>query len=897
MQQKNLFHRLSALGVFLSSLIVYYLTMGGTVVFWDVGEFIAAAFLLQVPHPPGAPLFLILGKVVTMVPFVTDIAARAHFISAVTSAITVMLLYLVVVRLIVSFRGSPTTIIDKLAVYGSSVIGALSLAYCTTFWFSATEAEVYGVSMVFVALIVWLVMRWYDHSDEPHNEKYIILIAYLIGLSVGVHLLAVLTIFSVLMIIYFKKYEFSRDSFIKFSIISVIVFFGVYPGVVKYIPSMLDGEFRNVKSDLIFYIPILSILGALYGIYYSTKHRKKMLNVALISFLLIVIGYSTYTMVIIRANVPDMPMNENDPSNMAKLVSYLGREQYGEAPMFLPRRHSQEPMHAPTWQNYSGDMDFMFRYQINHMYIRYLLWNYIGIEGDWQDAGVSWKYTLGIPFLLGLLGMFYHIKKDWKMGLAFLSLFIVMGVILALYQNQQEPQPRERDYFYVGSFFVFSMWIAIGLIAIIDFIKKAAKSSRLYTSGTSGVIAVALFVIPVNFLKTNWYELDRSHNYVAWDYSYNILQTCEKDAILFTNGDNDTFPLWYLQDVEGIRRDIRIVNLSLVNTPWYIKQLKHNKPHGAKKVPISIPDAQIENIQPIRWEPRKMSVPVSLEVYKKFGVTDTAIIRSGKIDFTMPNTITFGDVKAIKVQDILVHDIIMTNNWERPIYFAVTVSPDSKIGLDNYMWMNGLAWRLKPVVAEQESGLDKDILEANVIAENIKPSKEPQYGYLYRGLDNPNVYYDENQSRLTINYRSAFLRLALYYNNVEKNPEKAKKVLARMDTALPLEVMEFDWRLAADVMSFYSRLGVQDKYDKYSNYLEQKCWELVNSNQADMNSYYNPYRILMEIYEQRQEYTKAIDVLNRVSAFYPNDPGIKNRIVELQTKLKLSSTQKDSTHK
>jgi hypothetical protein len=871
--------------------------MGGTVVFWDVGEFIAASVLLQVPHPPGAPFFLILGKVVTMVPFVADIAARAHFISAVSSAITVTLLYLVVVRLIVSFRGSPTTIIDKLAIYGSSVIGALSLAYSSTFWFSATEAEVYGVSMVFVALIVWLVMRWYDHSDEPHNEKYIILIAYLIGLSVGVHLLAVLTIFSVLMIIYFKKYEFSRDSFIKFSIISVIVFFGVYPGVVKYIPSMLDGEFRNIRSDLIFYIPILSILGALYGIYYSTKHKKKMLNVALISFLLIVIGYSTYTMVIIRANVPDMPMNENDPSNMAKLVSYLGREQYGEAPMFLPRRHSQEPMHAPTWQNYSGDMDFMFRYQINHMYIRYLLWNYIGIEGDWQDAGVSWKYTLGIPFLIGLLGIFYHIKKDWKMGLAFLSLFIVMGVILALYQNQQEPQPRERDYFYVGSFFVFSMWIAIGLIAIIDFIKKAAKSPRLYTTGTSGIIAVALFVIPVNFLKINWYQLDRSHNYVAWDYSYNILQTCEKDAILFTNGDNDTFPLWYLQDVEGVRRDIRIVNLSLVNTPWYIKQLKHNKPHGAKKVSISIPDAQIENIQPIRWEPRKMSVPVSIEIYKKFGVTDTAVIRSGKIDFTMPNTITFGDVKAIKVQDILVHDIIMTNNWERPIYFAVTVSPDSKIGLDNYMWMNGLAWRLKPVVADQEGGLDKDILEANVIAENVKPSKEPQYGYLYRGLDNPNVYYDENQSRLTINYRSAFLRLALYYNNVEKNPERAKKVLARMDEAIPLEVMEFDWRLAADVMSFYSRLSVQDKYVKYSNYLEQKCWELINSNQADMNSYYNPYRILMEIYEQRQEYTKAIDVLNRVSTFYPNDPGIKNRIVELQSKLKLSDSQKDSTHK
>jgi len=263
----------------------------------------------------------------------------------------------------------------------------------------------------------------------------------------------------------------------------------------------------------------------------------------------------------------------------------------------------------------------------------------------------------------------------------------------------------------------------------------------------------------------------------------------------------------------------------------------------------------------------------------------------------MPNTMTFGDVKAIKVQDIIVHDIIMSNNWERPIYFAVTVSPDSKIGLDNYMWMDGLAWRLKPVPAGQESGLDKEIMEANVMGENIKPAKGPQYGYLYRNLDNPKVYYDENQSRLTINYRSSFVRLALYYNNIEKNPERAKQILARMEQALPMNVMEFDWRLAADVMSFYSRLGVKDEYEKYAKYLERKCWDMVNANQAEMNSYYNPYRILLEIYDYQQDYTKALDVLNKVSVYYPNDPGIKSRIAELQSKQKSAGSPKDTTHK
>ncbi|MBU1298300.1 MAG: DUF2723 domain-containing protein [Bacteroidetes bacterium] len=893
MQQKNLAHRLSAFGVFLASFIVYYLTLPPTVVFWDVGEFIAAAHMLQVPHPPGSPFFLLLGRVVTMIPFVTDIAVRAHMISALSSAITVMLLYLVTVRLIVSFRGKPVSVFDRLAVYGSSVIGALSLGYGFTFWFSATEAEVYGLSMLFVALIVWLIMRWYDHSNEPHNEKYILIIAYLIGLSVGVHLLAVLTIFTVLMIVYFKRYEINRSTFILFSLIAVTVFFIVYPGVVKYLPSMLDGEFRGVKGDFVTYIPILLILGALYGIYTSTKNKQKILNVAFISFLLIVIGYSTYTMVIIRANVPDLPMNENDPSNMARLVSYLNREQYGDAPI-MQRRYSQEPMHAPTWQNYSSDMDFMWRYQINHMYNRYLLWNYVGSEGDWQDAGVSWKYTLGIPFLIGLLGLYYHFRKDWKMALPFFVLFIAMGVLLALYQNQQEPQPRERDYFYVGSFFVFSMWIAIGLIAIIDYIKKVAKKENSYKLGTIGTLSVFLFAIPLNMVKINWHTLDRSKNYVAWDYSYNILQTCEKDALIFTNGDNDTFPLWYLQDVEGIRRDVRIVNLSLVNTDWYIKQLKNYKPHGAKKVPISFSDAQISRLQPIIWEPRKLEIPVSQEAYKKFGITDTAITNKSKISFTMPNTITFGQTKAIKVQDIMVRDIIMANKWERPIYFAVTVAPDSKIGLDDYLWMDGLAWRLKPIPAPQETGIQKESMEANLITENVVPSKEPQYGYLFRHLNDSTTYFDENAARLTISYRSAFIRLALYYQNVDRDLEKAKKALERMDSVIPLEIIEFDWRLAADVMSFFGKVGLPEKQEKYSNYVEKKAWELIDQNPGDISNYYSPYRVLLDIYESRKDYAKSIDILNRVSIYFPNDPTIKTRITELRGLMK---AQADTGHK
>lgn len=889
-------NRSVAFAVFCISLMVYLVTLSRTVVFWDVGEFCAAAYLLQVPHPPGSPLFLLIARLVSMVPFYSDIAYRMHAISAVGSALGVMFLYLVAVKVIIRFRGSPSSVVEKMEVFGSSAIGALSLAFGTTYWDNAIEAEVYGLSMLFMGFIIWLAMRWSERADQPHNEKYLFLIAYLIGLSIGVHLLSLLTVFTVMLIIYFTKYEYSRATFLRFGALTLAVFFVAYPGIVKWLPSMMDGEVGGTRNEIFTYIPFLLIGAAGYGAYKTIQTGKKMLHIAYVSFLVIVLGYSTYTMVIIRANVPSMPMNENNPSNLARLVSYLNREQYGEAPI-LKRRYSTEPMHASTWQNYSSDMDFLFRYQINHMYIRYLLWNYIGAAGDEQDAGVSWKDTFGIPFLIGVVGLYYHFRKDWKMALVYGVMFLVMGVALALYQNQQEPQPRERDYFYVGSYFVFSIWIAVGLVFIIDFIREHLRQQQWYGYAAVGSLAVFALAIPLNLTRINWHSHDRSGNYVAWDYSYNILQTCERDAIIFTNGDNDTFPLWYLQDVEGIRRDIRIVNLSLVNTPWYIHQLKNSQPHGALKVPVSLSDAQIERIQPVAWEPRRVELSVPKTAFEKFGVADTALVSSGKITFTMPNTIQFGNVKAIKVQDIMVWDIIRTNNWERPIYFAVTVSPDSKIGLDDYLWMDGLAWRVKPMkVSTGEVGIHASIMHANLMKEHVVPSKEPQYGYLFRGLDNPKVYYDENVRRLTMNYRYSFIRLALHYQTVESKVELAKQVLARMEHVVPRSVIPMDWRLMTDIMGIYQRLGEKTMFNEYASEIEKTCLELIEKGQVDIRSYYNPYRVLLDVYEGRQEYAKALDILNRVESMFPNDPTIKSRKEQYQALLKNTHNRPDTVN-
>jgi hypothetical protein len=889
-------NRLIALGVFLAALIVYGLTIAPTVVFWDVGEFIAAAKMLQVPHPPGSPLFLLVTRVAMMVPIAADMAVRAHALSALFSALAIGFTYLVIVKVLLILRGRPETTLDKVGHYGAAVIGALSLAFGSTYWGNSIEAEVYGASMFFLTAALWLVMRWRERQEQEGNEKYLLLIAYLLGLSLGVHLLALLAIWPVMMIIYFRRYDYTLKTFLILMVLVIpATFFVVYPGIVKYLPSMMDGDFQGRKSVLFQWLPWLIIAAVTWGVYATYRSRKKVLHVALLSVLLIFVGYTTYTSVLIRSN-DHPPMNENDPSNLARLVSYLSREQYGDSPVW-PRRFSQEPHQQAQYTTYTGEWDFLIRYQLNHMFFRYLGWNYIGAAGDTQDSGVSWSHTLGIPFLIGLFGLYHMFKKNWKLGLVFLVMFLMMGPVLALYQNQQEPQPRERDYFYVGAFTVFSLWIAVGIAGLLELIREKMKAHGAMTTASYAVIAFFAIAVPGRMLQVNWKGLDRTGNYVAWDYSYNILQSCEKDAILFTNGDNDTFPLWYLQDVEGVRRDVRIVNLSLVNTPWYIQQMKDPSYYAeALPVPISLSDARIAAIQPIQWTPRNVEIPVPPEVARRFGSTDTSILNQGKLVWYMPNTMQVGSIKAIRVQDLMVLDIVRTNQWKRPIYFAVTCAPDSRIGLDDYLWFHGLAFRLEPRQVSQASfGLDPKVLEANLLNEPEGFSTGPQYGYKFRGVNDPSVHYDENTTRLMLNYRTAFVRLALYYSTANNDNARAVEILDRMESIIPRAKIPLGWELASDLAAFYYRAGRMEQFESLAGEIETTCTALIESGQANLNSYWNPYRVLLDLYDMRKDYAKAIDLMRNLEVMLPNDPSVKQRIAMLQAQLAAQKSQQGDT--
>ena len=957
-------HRSLGALVFVVSLVQYVLTAQPSLSFWDPGELSAASYMLQVPHPPGGPLFLLVGRFFYMLPIPGDPGFRMNCVSVLSSALSVLLFYLIAVKIIENYKkGQTGESSGSVVTMIVAAVGALAFSFSDTFWFNGVESNYFAASTLLFSLIFWIMMIWNEKADQPGSNRYLILIAFLVGLSGGVHLMSVLTVvavgytvvlrktihddaackqsgyvllghiavilvtaailwagqtsqqapspeethafdtrFVVIMLVLsmvvmgiFWKRVMHRNSLYLGLLVGGIALFSTYPGIVKLIPSLLLKIAGN--DDVTGLVVLVCLLGAVGGVaYWASKNQKPILHLSMMSVMVAVLGFTTYAMIVIRAQASP-PMNENNPKNFSQLVTYLNREQYGDFPIFK-RRWDTQPEKQGIYTRYSSDLDYFWRYQMDHMFNRYVFWNFVGRVSSDQDAGVDWKGLFGIPFFMGLAGIYFHFRKDWKMASMLLLLFVFMGYLTAFYQNQQEPQPRDREYFYPGAYFIFALWITLGIRGCID-LAREHLSPQLGQSATFGIIGLGVLLIPGRMLQVNYYSHDRSKNWVPWDYSYNILQTCEKDAIIFTNGDNDTFPLWYLQDVEGIRRDVRVVCLSLVNTSWYIQQMKA-KPYyeEAKAVPISLTNAQIERIQPVEWATRQMELAVPKEAIERYGVTDTAILRAGKITYTINPTLDFGGVKGIRVQDIMIQDIVSTNAWKRPVYFAVTVSPDSKIGLDEYLWFHGLAWRLEPRKAsDQDRSLDVGILTANLFNEPRGFSKTPQYGYKWRGLNDPGVFFDENTQRLTVNYRSAFIRLALFYTNVQHDNVKSVAALDRMEQIIPRSKVPMGWELESDVASFYFRLGEKGKFDTLSAEVEKVCTQLLASGQANLNSYYNPYRVLLDIYETRKDYAKSLDLLKQLSAMYPNDPGLKQRITEVETQLGLQHSTVDSSAK
>lgn len=661
--------------IFAISATVYLLTIPHTTSFWDCGEFIAAADKLEVGHPPGNALFLLIARMfILFAPSAADVATMVNAMSAIVSAFTIMFLFWTITHLakkLVDADGEQTS--GRIfAIMGAGTVGALAYTFSDTFWFSAVEAEVYSMSSLFTAVVFWAILKWESVFDQPFAIRWIVLIAYLMGLSIGVHLLNLLAIPAIVFVYYFKKYEPTKKGVILALFTSLLILVFLMYGVIPYsviIASWFELMFVNsfglpFNSGLLFFVALL--FGGLgFGIYRTFKNGRVVLNTILLCITMILFGYSTTALTVIRSNA-EPPMNENQPDQMFSLLSYINREQYGDRPlffgqtysapaiditpktsygqkdgkyyqfdngmsvkydaqfnMFMPRMFSSLQSHIEEykkWVNIKGtpiqinygrepetrikptfgeNIKFLFNYQLGFMYFRYFMWNFAGRQNDIQGHGEashgnwisgipvidnsrigdqtllpeSWKNEANnkyyfLPLILGIIGLGYQYIKNRKDFLVVMLLFVLTGIAIVIYLNQTPLQPRERDYAYAGSFYAFTIWIGLAVLAVHNALKKLLNSKVSAVAATTVCMAT-----PVLMGAQNWDDHDRSGRYMARDFAYNYVNSCAENAMLITKGDNDTFPIWYIQDVEGVRTDVRVLCTPYLNTDWYVRNL------------------------------------------------------------------------------------------------------------------------------------------------------------------------------------------------------------------------------------------------------------------------------------------------------------------------------------
>ena len=1032
--------------VFAVATLCYILTIEPTASFWDCGEFIVTAFRQEVGHPPGAPLFMILGRFFSLFAFgdVTKVPVMINCMSALASGFTVLFLYWSITHIakrIICGYSNQVPMAKAVVIMGCGIVGALSFAFTDTFWFSAVEGEVYAMSSLFTAVVFWCILKWEDCADEPYANRWLVLIAYLMGLSIGVHLLNLLAVPAIVFVYYFKKYKTDVKGVIKAFVISTLILGGILyiiiPGVV-WVASMFELMFTNgfgapYNTGTIIYA-ILGLGALVFGLYYTYKKAKPVLNTIILCVTVIIIGYSSFAMICIRS-AADPPMDENNPNNVFSLQSYLNREQYGDRPLVsgeyfnsplvsyengsptyiqrngryevvdyksirhydpesttvFPRMYSPDPTHIRGYKywadientdikpTFAQNLKFFFNYQIGYMYLRYFMWNFVGRQNDIQGndrnvmngnwiSGVSFidnarlgnqdllpdnikenkgnnKYFF-IPLLLAILGMIFMLRENQEGKNYFwvvMLFFIFTGVAIIVYLNQTPYQPRERDYSFAGSFYAFAIYIGLGVAFLYKMLENKVKDNKLVAYSVSAICLVS----PVLLACQNWDDHDRSHRYTARDFAKNYLDSCEPNAILFTNGDNDTFPLWYVQEVEGYRTDVRVVNLAYINTDWYADQMKR-RAYESAPLPISLThDQYVAGTRDLvyyskqdallvneKFEANAEFKPVYEQLYnslvnilsnsdfktkhqadyeaivnrqvgqfskfaalvntlntnpQQYGINSDAIKQlktstdallrqvcdahaplksvisfiaddsdyskltsqgGEKSDFAptfkflLPvdkkKVIENGTVPAedsalivdavkwthpgnyIRKGQLMVLDILAQNNWERPVYFAITVGSESYQNLDAYFRLDGFTYRVVPIKTTSDNG-DKGSINSDILYKNVM--EKFQWG----GINDPRVYLDENNLRMLMNVKNNFLRLASKLIDQRKT-DKARQVLAKCYEVMPFECVApsfYDIFLA----DLYYRMGDNDKAREIIDVVvNQTCQELVYFN-------------------------------------------------------------------
>ncbi|MDR1459373.1 MAG: DUF2723 domain-containing protein [Bacteroidales bacterium] len=1028
---------------------VFISTAEPSVSFWDCGEYIATAYKLQVGHPPGAPTFQIIGRIFTLFAGddVTKVAFCINCMSALCSGFTILFLFWSITmlgrKLALSKSGSELTSSKVLAIFGSGIVGALAYTFSDTFWFSAVEGEVYAMSSLCTALVFWAILKWEQVADENYSYRWIILIAYIIGLSIGVHLLNLLTLPAMILVIYFRKYQPSTKGIIWSIAISFvlvgIILWGIVPYIVKF--STLFERFFTNSLHTGFYVGtifyFLLIAGLLvWGLWYSEKKKKRLLNTGLLSLVFILLGYSTFLLLPVRSNA-NPPIDENNPEDAVALLAYLNREQYGTNPLvygqyyntpvidykdaspvymrkyvvtattgdvksfctkfdatqfiknvkekyenleikeryeigddrrgtipvydgnyctLFPRMWNTEESHVRQYKYWAGipdgdtkmlngrqvpniptfvqNMKFFFSYQMWYMYGRYFMWNFVGRQtldqgmgnrqmGEWlsgikfidesrlgpQDMPAHMKNKGNnkyyfLPLILGLAGLYFQFSRDRNNGLVVLFLFIMTGIAIGIYLNMYAYQPRERDYAFAASFYAFAIWIGLGVYALYDVLKKYVNKTS-----AAAVSTVACMGVPTILGVENWDDHDRSGRYLVLETAKAYLSSCAPNAILFANGDNDTFPLWYLQEVEGFRTDVRICNLSLMSADWYIDQTKR-KAYDGEPVPIKMTNEMYQSgtrdlLQAINRikEPQNIK-NVMQEIYKP--VNNRRVASINTIDFYMDvdkeKVLANGTVPqelADKIVDrivwkmpgsalrstngtdsmmwvtkayIAMMDILANNNWERPVYYISLASSETFFGLQDYLQTEGMVRRLVPILNREMSGLYTGDMNTDVLYDNLMNK------YDFSQYTDTNIFLSEDFTRVVQSYRLIYFQLAQGLITKGKI-DSAEMVLDKcsqwfIQSALPYEVaciylagayINCETPTAIDKgLNYYDAIVAQLLAENtyYAKFIGKKA-EIVAQDVEKNNSYL--YAISQQCKELQQrldaKYTPAIEAI------------------------------------